>query len=84
MGANTIRVYHASPWTKDYTTANIGTDGIVLPYGKSHTAFMDAANANGMKVIFPLPGEYDWLINYPEDKKYQLIRNIVDEVKKFF
>jgi beta-galactosidase GanA len=83
MGANTIRIYHTSPWTKDYTTASIGTDGIQFPYGKSHKEFLDMADKNGLKVIYPLPGEYDWLVNYSEEKMYQLIKNVVDEVKIF-
>jgi hypothetical protein len=81
MGANTIRIYHTSPWTQAYSRSNIGNDSITVPYGKSHKEFMDMANQNDLKVVFPLPGEYDWLVNYAEDKMYQLIRNLVDEVR---
>jgi hypothetical protein len=80
MGANTVRIYHTSPWTKDYTTANIGTDGIAFPYGKSHKEFLDMAHSNGLKVVYPLPGEYAWLVNFSEDQMQQLIRNVIDEV----
>lgn len=79
-GANTIRVHNANPWTKNYTATHIGNDGILLPNGKSHREFMDVAQSYSLKVIFPLPGEWSWLINYPQDEMYQLIENIVDEV----
>ena len=80
MGANTVRIYHTSPWTKAYTEANVGTNGVVYPYGKSHREFLDMAQSNGLKVIYPLPGEYSWLMNFSEEQMQQLIMNVIDEV----
>ena len=79
-GANTIRIYHVSPFTRQASIEQLGTNGIQFPIGKSHREFLDLAAQFDMKVIFPLPGEEVYLRTKTKEEMYQLIRNVVDEV----
>ena len=84
LGVNTIRIYHVSPFTRQASIEQLGTGGINFPIGKSHREFLDLAGAYGLKVIFPLPGEEAYLRSKTHEEMFQLIRNVVDEVKKQF
>ena len=79
-GANTIRIYHASPFTRTASIEQLGTNGYQFPIGKSHREFLDLALQYDLKVIFPLPGEEGYLRTKTQEEMYQLIRNVVDEV----
>ncbi len=51
--------------------------------GKDHTPFMDYANAQGLKVIFPLIGDNTLLANTPDDDFMRLLRNQVSKFYKY-
>ena len=94
LGVNTLRLYSANPTTRQASIEQLGTNGIVEPYGKDHTQFMDKAAAYDFKVydstfshttnpiirVFPLIGDYTLLMNTPEDQYKQWLRNQIDEV----
>ena len=83
-GANTIRIYHISSWTRQASIEQLGTNGIQFPIGKSHREFLDLALRYGLKVIFPLPGEEAYLRTKTEDEMYQMIRSKQKNSQKYF
>jgi len=80
LGVNTLRIYNCNPITRQASIDQLGTNGIVASVGKSHLAFMDEAYNSGFMIIFPLMGDYNIIVNHPEDELHQLIMNQIDEV----
>lgn len=54
--------------------------GITTPYGKSHVEFMDIADSNGFKVMFPLVPDFAAFKNDSTEDLQQKFDNIIEEV----
>jgi len=77
-GANTVRMYHTNPITAQ---AVFSDDGYPFKgYGSEYRPFMDAAAANGLKVVFPLFAELTQILSFSTEKMEEYIRNLVDNV----
>lgn len=59
---------------------NPGQYNITKALGKEHVSFMDYAQANGLKVVFPLFSDAASLRTMDKDQLYWLIKNQIDEV----
>jgi len=82
LGANTIRVYHMVSITKTLIEKFPDIYGTKFnkAYGAIHTPFLDACEANGLKVIVPIVSEEDILTQTSETDLYRYIEARVDEV----
>jgi hypothetical protein len=73
---NTIRIYKVNPTTR-LATENLLSqrwNKIEVAEGKDHRPFMDAAEAHGLKVMFPLVADETALTTDPEDLLDQKIK----------
>ena len=57
-----------------------GQFGMNSPNGKDHTQFMDLAYQYGLKVIFPLMGDFTILMNTDDATLERYLRQQIDEV----
>lgn len=88
-GANTIRMYYASPVTKQYTEdvlnnkteAIPGDPKLVAPaYGYSHTEFLDLAYQYGLMVVYPLYGDQTGVTIYSTEHIQGYLKAQIDEI----
>jgi len=77
-GANVVRFYHTNPITRDLVFQDSGYAN--KGYGSDYRPFLDACEAHGLKVVFPLFAELTQILNFPTAKMEEYIRSLVDNV----
>ncbi len=83
LGANTMRIYHMTPFSKALIDKYPIIYSKLVPFRKyaaDHRLFLDVAEQYGIKVIAPIVSEESVLSFYSEDELNRFVEARVDEI----